>query len=626
VDITTHNSRLYLKKWAAFEQEHSCSKLRIGYGFWVSSALCSWFHKEAAGMNASSRFSVRDGLRCLWSPWIAAIVILLCQIGHILGPALFQANSSLPVREGAPRTVPLFNAWTIWWNSESAFRGFRDYWDAPIFFPAAGAFAYSEPQPATLLVAPVYWTTNSLVLAYNTYLVVSLFLNGIATFWILRSRRVNASACLLATAAMVWLPVSLRQIEVLQLIPIWPMVLLWHGMDRFCHRPSSSAGVLLAIMAAIMLGTSIHHGMFFAVCTVPAAWILVRRQSDPMFRRSLALTLTLLILIAWVCWWPLHRRLAGPEFQRTPDVVSRLSATPIELVLPPKDAWIGISRPRGFGMCPGWTKCLLALAAVVLTIRSPRRRRWTLFLASVGVVSGLLALGPNLKLGVIEPWNLLADMLPGFRQVRSVFRFSYMMQMAVILLAGSGLHTLQIWSGRWRRGAPIVRWLLFGLGIMAVLEVPPPEIRMLQVPDPERHAGWTGFVKQSTPLDTGVLTWPFAAGGRAEDFDVTAEWMFLSTAHGRPLVDGFSGFFPSSHRTLRERLRESGLDPELLQQLFEHRVSTVVARRSVPINPECLSKDRSKWRLVHCYADEAGVDVYRIQGPDETDQPGRHSP
>jgi hypothetical protein len=577
-------------------------------------------------MKASSRFSVRDVLRRSSSIWFATIAILLCQVGHLLGPVLLQADSLLPVREDAPRTVPLFNAWTIWWNSECASRGFRNYWDAPIFFPTRGTFAYSEPQPATLLVAPVYWTTNSLVLAYNTYLVASLFLNGIATFGVLRCRRMNSSACLVAAAAMVWLPVSLRQIEVLQLIPIWPMVLLWHGMDRFCLRPSWSAGVLLAVMAAIMLGTSIHHGLFFAVCTVPAAWILVRTQSDPMFRRSLVLTLTLLILVAGVCWWPLHLRLSGPEFQRTSEVVTRLSATPLELILPPRDAWIGIARPRGFGMCPGWIKCLLALAAVVLTIRRPRHRRWMLFLISIVVVSGLLALGPNLKLGVIEPWNVLADVLPGFRQVRSVFRFSYLMQMAVILLAGAGLHELQSRCRRWRGCTPVIRGLLYGLGILAVLEVPPPEIRMAQVPDPARHTGWTQFVKQSAPLNTGVLTWPFAAGGRAEDFDVTAEWMFLSTAHGRPLVDGFSGFFPSSHRTLRERLRNSGLDPSLLQQLFDQRVSTVVARRIVPINPDCLSKDRSKWRLVHCYADEVGVDVYQIRGPDDAGQPGRSFP
>ena len=48
-------------------------------------------------------------------------------------------------------TVPLFNLWTIWWNADRLRHGLKDYWDAPIFYPERDTFAFSEPQPTTMI-------------------------------------------------------------------------------------------------------------------------------------------------------------------------------------------------------------------------------------------------------------------------------------------------------------------------------------------------------------------------------------------------------------------------------------------------------------------------------------------
>ena len=65
-------------------------------------------------------------------------------------------------------TVPLFNLWTLRWNQDRLGHGLSGYWDAPIFHPASGSFALSEPQPLTGLVfAPISWVTGNPVLAFN---------------------------------------------------------------------------------------------------------------------------------------------------------------------------------------------------------------------------------------------------------------------------------------------------------------------------------------------------------------------------------------------------------------------------------------------------------------------------
>ncbi len=49
--------------------------------------------------------------------WWPAIVLLGLSV-WTMAPALQQPANYLPVRPNMLTTVPLFNAWTIWWNAD----------------------------------------------------------------------------------------------------------------------------------------------------------------------------------------------------------------------------------------------------------------------------------------------------------------------------------------------------------------------------------------------------------------------------------------------------------------------------------------------------------------------------
>jgi hypothetical protein len=100
-------------------------------------------------------------------------------------PLARSLKTELPLGYEAVSTVPLFNAWTLWWNADRAAHGLANYWQAPIFCPAGGAFSFSEAQPTTMLVAPVV-ATLGIVAAYNLYLLASVALNGWLTLLLLR--------------------------------------------------------------------------------------------------------------------------------------------------------------------------------------------------------------------------------------------------------------------------------------------------------------------------------------------------------------------------------------------------------------------------------------------------------
>ncbi|MCB1041036.1 MAG: hypothetical protein KDA94_16120, partial [Acidimicrobiales bacterium] len=55
----------------------------------------------------------------------------------------------LPLGGEPTPTVARFNLWTLRWTADRLPHALSGWWDAPIFSPHAGTFAWSEPQPLT---------------------------------------------------------------------------------------------------------------------------------------------------------------------------------------------------------------------------------------------------------------------------------------------------------------------------------------------------------------------------------------------------------------------------------------------------------------------------------------------
>lgn len=136
------------------------------------------------------------------------------------------------------------------------------------------------------------------------------------------------------------------------------------------------------------------------------------------------------------------RLLGGADFFPTRQTFAFSEPQPADLMMTPRDAlFFASSQPR-FGLSAGWIKIVLAALGVVLGVLHRRHRRWVLFLLLTAIVTALLAIGPNLKLGDFQPWWIPAKWIPGISQVRNVFRFVYLTQMAIILLGITGLTEL----------------------------------------------------------------------------------------------------------------------------------------------------------------------------------------
>src|SRR5438876_1876481 len=119
----------------------------------------------------------------------ATLVPALCLATALVqtAPLGLHLTTCIPFGNYPVPTVPRFNLWTLWWNSDRLLHGYRGYWQAPIFYPAPHSFACSEPLWLTGLVAsPFWWISGSPALAYNAVLLLTFALNGWCGYFLLR--------------------------------------------------------------------------------------------------------------------------------------------------------------------------------------------------------------------------------------------------------------------------------------------------------------------------------------------------------------------------------------------------------------------------------------------------------
>lgn len=528
------------------------------------------------------------------------------------------ATTHVPLGTEPYVTVPLFNIWTIWWNADRLAHGLEGYWNAPIFHPTPGTFAFSEPQPATLVVAPLIWISGSRVLAYNVYLWLALVLNSLFAWRLLRMQGCARIAALGGAVAMLLLPIVHWQREVLQLVPVWPALWAWMAVLQLTRHPTVWRGANLGAAVTVSFLICVHQGLLLAVLLAGGAVTLWRHGQNARMWLAVVCAVVVAAIGTAPLLWPMQTRLDRPEFVRSRDLVRQLSARPGDYTAAPGkpllDVGTRFARPQWW-LSPGCFKWALAAVGTLWGISRRRWRWWTSFLLVTALFAFVLSLGANLKIGPWEPYWSFAESVPGLDRLRNVFRFAFFVQMAVVLLAAQGLHALDV-AGRRLRWRPARRALRLGcaplLSAVAALEVLPADVSLARVPDAAAYRGWITHVREHVSPGRAVACLPMAQGNDAGDFDLTTRWMYLATFHGAPLVNGYSGFFPQSDFNLRDVVNAAFPSEESLEWLEMSGTELVVVLRSPEGIGPVPTGQYGRYRLELAYSDPAGVDVYRL--------------
>lgn len=506
---------------------------------------------------------------------------LLAAVGSTWSLALHFATA-IPLGTEQTATPPVFSLWNLWWVGNRVLHGFQDFWAAPIFHPAEGALTFSEPLILQgLLVAPLWIARLPPAAIYNAALLALLTLNGIFAHRLARAFGLGRLPSLFGALIAVSLPFVGKHLGVISVIPVFGVFWTLEGLVRF-HRDERPRDALWACVGFLALFLASQQ---LALMLLPFAFgasgfaISVARHPRrcAAWLASLALPVALAVLIVVQ---PGRAARAAHDFERSEALVQALSATPGDFLLRPATALAPLPPPAlphhgdTAGLFPGGLLLLLAALGLTTGWRRPSAGCWVVPLAACTVAATMLALGLNLSVGDWRPFADLRAWLPELRQLRAPYRFAALAQASLVPLAAMGIAQL---LERFGPKSAIRPWVI-AAGLLAALEnltVPVP----LQAVPRTAETAWTQWLN-GQPSGTVVVHVPLPSGLHVSHYELEARRLFSQLAHGQPLVNGFSSFFPAAYTRLQLEMANEFPSPRLLcilHRIFEAQL--VVADR-----------------------------------------------
>jgi hypothetical protein len=482
-------------------------------------------------------------LRSHWTG--AAAIALLLAVAHTWPLATAPGTHSLNYNGDV-----MLNEWIIAWIQHQLPRDPLALFQANIFHPAPDVLAFSEPLivPA-LLGAPVRILGGSPVLVHNLLLLAGLTLTMLATYALSYRWTRDPFASLVAGAAFTFNTQSLMRLEHLQAAHAYGLPLALVAADRLIETGSRRHAAWLALWMTAMVYSSGYLVVFASIAL--AVLLLARagawRRQPLRVIGGFALAALLTGLAALPVYLPYRRVAIEQGMVRTLDGVAQYSATLDGYVASYSRLhdWLwNAAAPRESpdAYFPGIVITLLALVAVSRT-----RQVWlppaggTVWLPPAGgIVAALLALavtGCVVSLGTRTPvYGWLYAVFPPMSALRAAARFGVLFLLAAALLGGIGLAMIR---------ARLPRRAAVAVGFSALLLVTVEAMRapIAYTPFEGIPGIYTWLAREPEPVV--LVEVPFYP---PEAIFQNAEYVLNSTAHWRPLMNGYSGYTPATYR------------------------------------------------------------------------------
>jgi hypothetical protein len=429
----------------------------------------------------------------------------------------------------------MLNEWALAWFAHQAPRDPLHLYDANIFYPERDTLAYSEAMIVqSALGAPLRWLGAGPVLVYNLVLFAGFVLTGWTMSLVIAKWTGDWIAGLASGILIGFNAHTLTRVPHLQAHHVEFLPLALFSLDRLLRQPSARHAIRLALWFTLQALTSVYLLVFTAFAMVaatlarPEDW-WGRRSSAVLRQAVLAAGLAGMILLPFLLpYWHLYQ---DQRLSRSLAEVRMYSASWTDYLMTPGRvhyAWWSHRFAGGTALFPGFVGLGLAGIAIWLggALRNPRAR----MCLAAGLCGVLLSFGPKLP-----GYAMLYEFLPPLHAIRAAARFGYLGIVAVAIAGGFGLAEL-------RRRLPIrmagplsllvllltaLEPLAAPLGLKRAQDIPPIYRQLRSEPG-------AVVVEMPFPSPRGVF--------------VNAQYMLNSTAHWKPMLNGYSGFVPGSYR------------------------------------------------------------------------------
>jgi hypothetical protein len=436
-----------------------------------------------------------------------------------------------PARLAVPYPDLLGHVWGLAWVDHQAVRDPLHVYDANMYWPQTLSLAYTESLlPQSLAAAPIRLAGGGALLAHNLVLLLSFPLAGVFAYLLAWDLTRSRAASFLAGLAFAFS--ALRFLHVVHIGVLsfqWLPLVLWL-LRRAVLRPRPATLVALAAAALVQALSSGYYAVLLALMLVVVAPLLAHRARRRHSLRPILLALATAALLAMAALWPYAVLQQRHHLGRNRETFLHWSATPASYLSPgeyvdlPHLRALRTLTDNAWPLFPGTAILLLAPFGV----RRSNASRLALTLAVAGVV---LSFGPELRVGGLAipmPFEWLRRG-PPVSLMRDPSRLAILAHLGLGLLAALGLRRVL----GWRRGA----WIAALLIALQGAEAFPVELgnRVRAVSPPPPFTTWLAAAPRGPVLE---LPWDHAhrfTGG---------QYLYWSTAHWQPLVNGHGTFAP----------------------------------------------------------------------------------
>ena len=464
-----------------------------------------------------------------------------------------------------------FNLWRLRWFAHALAAAPARLFDGNIFYPERGALTLSDAMLVEGVVAsPLLWAGVPPVLVHNLLLLGAIIVSALGMFVLARHLTRSPAAGLVAGVIFAFVPYRFEHYMHMELQ--WTMWIPWAfwALDRALATGARRDGILCGLFVALQMLSSIYYGIFLALLLGLAAALLLLPLRGRELARAVGSLALGAIVAAMICaayampYLQTREKVGGRPGEQIAMFSARASNY---LVATPENRLYGrMLERRGAPerrLFPGFAALLLAFSGLLLRVPGA---------TAIAYLVAMLA-AFELSLGVRGySYVFLHAHVPVFDGLRAPARFGIF---AVFFLAALAAFGYAILESALRRGWRRVLSAASVIVLLAEYWVAP----LALVPYPNRAPPLYDWLARQPPGVVAELPMPapeHLAGPEPER-------AYMSTFHWKPIVNGYSGYFPPSYLQRLERMRGFP-DDRAFRQLLHDGVRYVVVH--VDLYPE----------------------------------------
>jgi hypothetical protein len=386
---------------------------------------------------------------------VTARELLVLALGCCLGSVVMSWPLVLHLGHDIPKDLgdPLAQAWQLAWGGHALAHQPLHFFQSNQFWPFDDTLAFSDALVGYAPAGLVGSGPHAAVLRYDLVFLFAYALALAGAYLLARELGLGPGGAAVAGAAFAFAPFRLEQDGHMQVISSGgiPLALALGVRGYRLHRAGwVIAGSLVAVWQlsiGFTLGLPFAYMLLALAAIAAVAWL---RSGGRPVGRVLALATVAGALLFAGAGFALSRpyvRVADehPGARRTPAVVEAYSGPPRIFLVAPEESlvWGEATAPLRDGLenvpektlFPG----LVILALAIVGLLSPAFPRWLRRGLGIGVLAvSILALGFRADGGLLWPYRVAYEVLPGFEAIRVPGRLVTFSSLGLALLAGAG--------------------------------------------------------------------------------------------------------------------------------------------------------------------------------------------